>query len=294
MKIMKIVTLVLAMLCILLPVHADTLSLYFENDVLHNQDYYYTTGWRVSYLVDAWDAEVIFGQDMYTSYNKWTKVPDKGDRPYAGWLYLGMDKTFTTGAWRHYVEAAIGVTGSMSLAGQTQTFVHELIDNHVPEGWDSQVPSRLAGILYLQESRPLFDSKWVNLIPHADFAVGNVQTFAGGGATIEFGWNIENQVHNQITVKSDKPSKWNDFRCYLFGDVQGRYVLNNITLEDNPCTDYPYAVDVEPWVADLSYGACVQYDSVKLMFTTDWRTKEFTTENTSLKPFSGVKLSVSF
>jgi hypothetical protein len=288
-----LITIILCSIFNLLPSSiskADSISIYAENDILHNQDDYYTHGTKISYFNSQNGWEYSLGQNIYTPEDKWTKVPDKGDRPYAGWLYGGVDKTWGNGFFQHYLELDLGIVGPHSYAGETQAFVHRLIKNHVPDGWDSQVGDELAGMILFQESAPLFNNPYFNLVPHADACAGNVMSYLGGGMQVEIGYNVENSLHNQITIKEFQPN----WRAYLLAGADGRYVFNNIFLQGDTFEDYPYSVDLENWVADLEYGACLQYKAVKLYLTTDWRTKEFTTEDMSLKPFDSLKLSVSF
>ena len=106
------------------------------------------------------------------------------------------------------------------------------------------------------------------------------------------GYNVEQTMHNQIAIKAELPPK---YRAFIFGGASGRYICHNSFLDGGMFEkDYAYGVELERWVADLEYGFCLQYKAVKLYFTTDWRTKEFATEDCNLKPFDSIKLSVSF
>lgn len=274
------------------PINADMISVYEENDVLHNQDYYYSNGTKISYLNSALGWEFSLGQNMYTPENKWTKAPPPGDRPYAGWLYLGAGKAWAQGALEHYLEFNLGMIGPASYAYETQKCIHTLLNHqHVPEGWDSQVGNELSGTVLFQESMSLVDSPYFNIIPKASLCVGNLQDFAGLGTMVEAGYNVEQTLHNQISIKTIQPPK---YRAFLFAGAEGRYICHNSFLGGGMFHAYDYEVDMEHWVADLEYGLCLQYKAVKIYFTTDWRTREFATEDSTFKPFDSIKLSVSF
>lgn len=127
-----------------------------ENDILFD-DKYYTNGvaWRYSRVKDDLFLEerdkvvwknFIFGQKIYTPTD--IKIPPEFyqiyDRPYAGWLYFGMEeeiKYIDNSSLKYAI--VIGFTGKQSYAEEAQNGVHKIIGSNLAEGWSTQIGTML-------------------------------------------------------------------------------------------------------------------------------------------------------
>ena len=135
------------------------------------------------------------GQNIYTPDNTETTnfIPD--DRPYAGWLYLGMGVVWKNAEVRNSLVLDLGVVGPWAYGQESQRLIHDLRGLGHPSGWDNQLDNEVGAVLLYErmwrwpkhERRSGLD--W-ELLPHAGAAVGNVQTYANLGGELRAGLNL--------------------------------------------------------------------------------------------------------
>lgn len=275
--------------------NAGVTSLYFENDIFYKTDRYYSNGAELSYTTDDL-YEYSFGQCMYTPNDKEALTPPPGDRPYAGWLYVGYGKIIPQGRLESFLKLDVGIVGPHSYAEETQTFIHELIKNTVPKGWDSQIPDTFAFVLLGNSSYAILDNnKYFDIYPYVEGAAGNLMSYAGAGIKMVAGYNVERDMHNQISIKAVNQK---EIRLYGFIGTKERYMFNNMLLTGNDFItgrdDYPYKVHIERWVNDIEMGICGQYQRFQIQFTKDIRSAEYKNQYDDPKEFGSVKVSYSF
>jgi len=145
-----------------------TLGLYFENDLFAGTDEHYTSGVKLSwsspdlarwsdtpyanpllpvfnllpYINETdYQKNLVFalGQNVYTPVDTDTATLIRTDRPYAGWLYLGVGVVWKNADVRNSLVLDIGVIGPWSYAEETQRLVHEIRGFDSPKGWDNQL-----------------------------------------------------------------------------------------------------------------------------------------------------------
>lgn len=299
---------------------AGTITIYFENDLFTGTDRYYTNGakisWssadlekladtpyaspllplfdRVSFLnLEGYQKNLTFslGQNIYTPDNTEAFDVVPGDRPYAGWLYLGVGVAWKNASVRNSLVLNIGVVGSWSFGEEAQRVVHESRDLAVPNGWDNQLHNEL-GIVATYERTWRWPHKsdrvgfGYEVLPHAGLALGNVQIYANAGAEARVGFNLPDDfgtpgiapsATTPTPVEGDQQAtraRKFDLGAYLFARVNGRAVAHNIFLDGNTFGDSA-SVDRRPLVADLSGGVSVNYGNTKLTYAIVYRTKEF-------------------
>jgi hypothetical protein len=207
------------------------------------------------------------------------------DRPYAGWSYLGLAYHRKTKFVDHLdfldsVEIQMGIIGPQAYAKETQDLVHELRNIDKAKGWDHQLKNE-PGLLVAFERKWLFypdstRSLTADAIVHTGGAVGNVATYLNTGLEVRFGLNLPHSfgvslirpAGSTLFVPSRKPS------LYLFGAVNGKYVLRDIFLDGNTFTD-SHSIGKKDWVADLAGGITLSYGNLMLTYTHVTRSKEF-------------------
>ncbi len=69
---------------------------------------------------------VTFGQQIFTPSDIDRTTVDPDDRPYAGWLYLGLGYNQNNDRWMDSTQLNIGVIGPAALGQEAQDFIHDL------------------------------------------------------------------------------------------------------------------------------------------------------------------------
>ncbi len=301
-----------------------TVSFYHENDLFVRTDRYYTSGSKVSIVspnlhrtfndsarLPQWSKPIVrrlpfihdeavqknisfsLGQSIYTPEDIFTTelIPD--DRPYAGWLYLGMGFHNRTERWSDTLELSLGVVGPWSLAKHAQRFVHKVRDMEMPEGWHHQIRNELAvNIVWERKVRYLLAGErnglGLDTIGHFGVALGNVFTYANTGGMLRLGWNLPDDYGTSIirmAGETNAPVAPEDVRLngdtglawglHVFAGFDGRLVARDITLDGNTFRD-SHSVNREEWVGDFSAGAATLVGRAKLSFALTYRTRTFT------------------
>jgi lipid A 3-O-deacylase len=234
---------------------------------------------------------ILFGQNMYTPENPYLSNPDPRDRPYAGWDYGGVglmqDTPGTSDGIDRFDELALklGLVGPGTLAHDTQTRFHLLINVAPFQGWHAQLHDEPTLDLFYQRKwrfRGEDPGGWGwDAIPQWDWRVGNVYDYLGAGGMLRFGRNLRADYgppHIDLNTGADyiNPTRMTKppWGFYTFVGSELRAVAHNIFLDGN---DFKSSAHVEkyPAVADLEGGLAVLYGHWRFSYTYIWRTPEF-------------------
>ncbi len=318
-------------------VKRGTFTVYFENDLFAGTDRYYTNGVKLSWTsadlekyADSRYASPLLpifklipfinspdyqknlafslGQNIYTPDNTETSERLDNDRPYAGWLYLGVGVVWKNADVRNTLTLNIGVVGSWSYAQEAQRIIHEARGFDVPQGWDNQLHNEL-GVVGVYERTwrwPHHEERaglnW-EFLPHAGVALGNVAVYANLGGELRAGFNLPDDFGTAGIAPSSTtstpvergqaaPRAKFDLGAYLFARADGRAVAHNIFLDGNTF-GHSVSVDHKPLVADLTAGVSLNYHSTKITYALTYRTKEFD-EQKAAQVFGSVSLTLAF
>jgi len=280
-------------------------SISVENDIFANTDQHYTNGIRLSYLsaesdVPDWLDRVaaalpVFavdgnrrwgfavGQSMYAPLDLTLHTPDPSDRPYAGWLYGSVNLVSEKDNRIDILEFDGGMIGPASLAGRTQTFVHEITNSTIPKGWKHQLHNEPGFVLaYQRKWRGLIEFSpfglGADVTPYTGVNLGNVLTQAAAGATFRIGYDLPSdygppRARPSITG-SDYFEPSRGFGWYLFAGVEGRAVARNVFLDGNTFRDSPH-VSKRFFVGDAQIGAAMTIGSIRIAYTHAFMTQEY-------------------
>ncbi|MES2046968.1 MAG: lipid A deacylase LpxR family protein [Pseudomonadota bacterium] len=166
------------------------LRLTIDNDslLLNKDDGFYTSGNQISarkMLNNAQQSVIYgwqFGQDLYTASNI-NLAPDQilaVDHPYAGWLYTGVFREFAdkTGTASR-IGVDLGCLGPCAGGARTQTQLHKLIDQPLPQGWSTQLQQEWGAVLSGEWSPARWQlAKNIDLQPRVKARFGNIFTDA--------------------------------------------------------------------------------------------------------------------
>lgn len=175
------------------------LRLTIDNDslLLNRDDGFYTSGNQISArkVLNSAQQSVIygwqFGQDLYTASDI-NLAPDKIlaiDHPYAGWIYAGVFREFAdkTGMASR-IGLDFGCLGPCAGGARTQTQLHRLLKQPLPQGWSSQLQQEWGAVLSGEWSPTRWSfAKNVDLQPRVKARFGNIFTDASFEATLRLG-----------------------------------------------------------------------------------------------------------
>ena len=303
-----------------------TLEIYEENDRVRKSDRNYTQGLRITFTtadrqMPNWvdkipyidkenytaNLSLFIGQDIYTPRDITIPTLTVDDQPYAGWLYGGFAVNRRNNRKLVRIEFSFGVVGPASWADEVQTEWHRLIGVELPEGWGHQLKNEpTINITYhrkwkvreLELPQKLVDRAFEGqFLPHVGWALGNVYTHLNVGNTIRFGYNLPDDFGRGTIGQGGPPAlgvleRRSNWSVYLFGGVDGRFVIRNIFLDGNTFTN-SHSVDKERFAGDLKFGLAVGWKRLSISLTHVIRSREFQTQR-SQHEFGSLNIGYKF
>ena len=240
-----------------------------ENDAFipHGGDHDYTHGTCFELIDDSF-VHYKAGQNMYAPSDLRRSDHIEGDRPYAGMIYGGVGYEFFKNYnpnWTHYGELDFGMIGPAAFAGHTQKFIHKILDCKDPKGWHNQLHNEFVVNGQWWEKYNWYLCDYVAVVPRAGVLVGTVQDAIEVGCDLKVGWNLKNDVGNNIMFSSTKHAKAKSFldklSIYGYFGLDERYYLYNHILQGTLFghRDDKLDVDIHPFVGEMQCGVGLQY-----------------------------------
>jgi lipid A 3-O-deacylase len=230
---------------------------------------------------------IIFGQSIFTPQDHHASDPSLSDRPYAGWLYTGLDFIQDYNAQQlTSLEILGGVVGPWALGRQVQNSFHGLFGYQAVRGWNFQLGNEF-GFTVSWERKWRFNHElgagysW-EIIPDAGITAGNVFTYAEAGFLARIGRGLKDDWGPEMIRPGYSGSSYFSgqrsgvkFGWDFFVGAQARAVALNIFLDGNTFQDSRSVVK-EPVVADLIVGAeLFSINGFRFGFSLVTRTPEF-------------------
>jgi len=302
-----------------------TFGILFENDWFGNADHNYTNGVELTYTTAPQDSpdwliavahwlpfftatgkgdvrtRYALGQTIFTPLDKTLTNPSLTDRPYAGFLFGTFGLAGDSGTHLDQLQFTIGVVGPMSIAGDTQNWVHGIIGDAKAKGWHYQLHNEPGLIIQYERSIKLIPPKSIlglifDFEPHYGMAVGNVYDFANVGAMARLGFNLPGD-YGPMRIDPSLPGSnffepTGGFSAYVFAGVDGRSIARNLFLDGNTFED-SRSVKKLNLVYDYDLGAAITFNAVRLSYTYVIRSREFKTQPL-MSRFGAVALSFRF
>lgn len=303
-----------------------SLNFFLENDMFANTDLNYTNGVRFSTISPDLDSfqdpngqkypwveklnsllefvhpapanpaadpvfqnmVVSFGQLMFTPSDKARASLDPDDRPYTGYLYLGLGYHARTSDTLHSTEFNFGVVGPAALARQSQDLVHDLWGVDQFQGWDNQLGNEPAFQLVFERKHRngtletgLFDGLQMDVITHWGASLGNVASYVNAGAEFRLGWDLPDDFGSSTlrpggdnNTPGNPQGSGTPLRLHGFVATDARLLANNLFLDGNTFRD-SHDVDRRDAVADLAAGIAGTYRKLRFAYAHIYRTREF-------------------
>jgi hypothetical protein len=289
----------------------NTVSLLFENDVFYRSDRDYTNGVGLAYttapantprlvvnaaralpfLLGPGEVRASFelGQEIFTPTDTVARIPPETERPYAGYLWTGVGILTRDERRLDQLQLQLGVVGPASLARNAQIFIHAIIGQDTPEGWDYQLRNEPAFQLHFERAYKVPTGQRLlrfsfDVQPHFGAALGNVHIYANGGAMARFGLNLPDDYGPPRLQPSLPGSNFFEppdvFSAYVFAGVDGRAVARNIFLDGNTFMQSRH-VHKHPFFGDLQFGFVIATRVWRLSFSHVYRSREYKTQDKS-------------
>jgi hypothetical protein len=286
------------------------------NDTLLHTDRDFTNGLKLTWISQNFEHprdNVLFGwmpfvrkpdykhvfsyslrQDIFTPDDLKRVDLDENDRPYAGYLNFEVgihslnDKRMTS------FSLSMGVVGPLSLAEQTQKFVHDKAPKAPdPLGWANQLKNEPAvQVMYERRKKLSFFGRkkglGFDLITHAGGGLGNVYTYANAGFQVRLGWNLPDDFGMPLlrpggssgVAVFDRGSGRGGLDLdglYLFAALDGQFVLRNIFLDGNTFTD-SHRVKKDLWTGNYQIGCGIKIHYLDLSVAYAKWSRQFKTQ----------------
>lgn len=281
-----------------------------ENDLVVNTDRHYTQGIRVSYLTGdnkapgfvkslsealphpgyepaAVRTGIVIGQNIYTPADTQVRELIPNDRPYSGWLYIGLPlqrRGLANDRWvtLESLQLDLGIVGEDSLAEDAQIWVHEVRGFELPEGWDNQIETEPGLALKYQRSirfAPKNLERNLDFTPHAGICLGNVETSLRTGLAIRAGFNVPDDfgvqtVSSLLTTEGGASAGNSRISAYIFATVEGWFVAYSTFLDGNMYHN-SHSVDREWGVLECKGGVALGMRYGEFAMSYVYRTREF-------------------
>ncbi|MEE3111684.1 MAG: lipid A deacylase LpxR family protein, partial [Pseudomonadota bacterium] len=159
-----------------------------------------------------------------------------------------------------------------------QREVHRVTDSDRPRGWQNQLGDEAIVNLTMRRQwwydTPLA-SKQFSHGPGVGMALGNLYTYASAGYSVR--WGDDAQGIPTLTPNPGSRHQLNGssgWQWYLFANVEGYYMAQNLTLDGNTFRN-SHSVDRNEWVADVSTGLALAWEEWQVTFAAVQRTREF-------------------
>jgi lipid A 3-O-deacylase len=290
-----------------------------ENDLWGGTDDNYTSGLRALYSLPAprpWlGAELLtvsLTQLIYNPSDIYREVPDPNDRPYSGYLHLGLALHSIDEGLRRRDSFGLdlGVVGPSSLAEDAQNAYHDFRDVQRPTGWENQLKDEpIVQLSYEVQLRPGYVATprrdgfgWDHLVIAAATA-GNAHVYAEAGTELRAGWNLAPRWAVALVAPgpaASSPIPWAQGTRWVhpvlsveaFAGARARLVARDIALDGNTFRDSP-SVDKNIAVADVYAGFGWSYGWFSMTATETYRTEEYEGQDSG-QFFGSLTLGISF
>ena len=236
----------------------------FENDALIKAgDNDYTHGTCIETVFAPWHFKI--GQNMYAPADLTKKEHIPGDRPYAGLLYGGIGREIyptEDSPFTHYAEFDFGMIGPSAHCKETQKFIHKILGCKDPKGWDNQLHDEFVVNAQWWSKYNWKFCEYAALVPRFGVFAGTVQDAVEAGFDLKVGYNLKNDVGNQILfsdTRKDDPLK--NLSVWGFVGCDERFYLYNHILEGSMFNhkDRDLKVDIERFVFEWRCGVALKY-----------------------------------
>lgn len=269
------------------------IRLNYENDFFTQTDDYYTQGIKLEgvnplfrYSPVMWllpqlaNATVQYGlsavQDCFTPTSITSNTILYGDRPFAGYIYLGHYKISANYYKKQLLtsEVDVGAIGSCAECEEEQKAIHSAVPGNIqPDGWQYQIATGIMLNYKVRYEKALYSDTAVDVDAVEQVNAGTVYDNALAGITLHLG-------KMQSYFLTDHKSSFQ-----LYAVVQGwvEGVAYNGTMQGDLFTHNSiYTLSykqISPLVFCDSYGVCLSRKKISITYSVTHISNEIITGN---------------
>ncbi|MDE2428485.1 MAG: lipid A deacylase LpxR family protein [Burkholderiales bacterium] len=226
-------------------------QLTIDNDslLLKKDDGFYTSGNKIAQtFVHNTDLQSVsygwyLGQDLYTAsdINLLPSQIAANDHPYAGWIYGGVFReTMKASGQSLRFGLELGCLGPCAAGEWSQTHLHRLLHQPLPQGWSTQLKNEWGAVLSAEVSPGrLLPMSGVDLTPKLKARLGNIFTDASAELTLRAG---------HLNVLPEQSAS------YGFARVELKAVAYNATLQGGYFNDEHTGISPKTAVGEIELG----------------------------------------
>lgn len=303
------------------------INLTFENDAYFRDDGIYTNGtflnWGyhnvtalnkttlptwISFLAQythlanspgkSHDISYSIGQILQTPVDFENEALIKNDVPYVGLLaWNGRIQSFDD-VIDDQIALTLGVVGPVAGGEYAQKSIHGFIGSPEPMGWDHQIKNefvaRLATLRKWRVYKKSFSATEFDVISGAGGGVGNLKSDVSAGVTARWGTLLQKSYSSApvFSTQQFNSLKPNPFGWYLFANLTGSYVFNDVFMDGNTFKDSQRVDLIHEQVA-LSFGVMANIDNWNLIYSNVILSDQYK-EQLELSRFGAITISYQF
>ena len=244
------------------------------------------------------DISYTFGQLIQTPVYYTQPIYQKDDVPYVGLLGWNARVQSFDNVIDDQIGLTLGAVGPIAGGKIAQMTIHYLLDAKSPRGWDNQLSNEL--IVRLDTLRKWrfyaksFNRTQVDFITGGGGGVGNLKSDILAGLTARWGTSLQKSYASAplLTTQQFNGLKPSPFGWYIFTNIRGSYVFNDIFIDGNTFKNSQSA-DLISYQTALSAGAMVNIYNFNVIFTgvflsDQYKTQEFRSH------FAAISLTYKF
>ena len=317
--------------------HPALYNFRLENDLFNNTDSDYTSGVNFSWVsanlqnflddpcLPHWVRQfnqmfesaqpsagtsrnmvITAGQLMFTPKDRTRTDVIRTDRPYAGWLYLGLGYNARNDQRMDSAEINLGVVGPAALGQQSQNFIHDLRGIPRFNGWDNQLKNELGLQLVAERKKRIWEYQrssgpQLDGIVHYGASLGNVRTYLNAGLALRIGSHIPNDFgtspirpggDGSAPLEDNATHRFSEGGLHAFISADARLVARDIFLDGNTFAE-SHHVEKRLVVGDIASGFAWQWPGGKLAYAHYINSKEFYGQSAT-HGYGSVTLSIEY
>jgi hypothetical protein len=286
------------------------LTIFFDNDIFNNTDYYYTNGVNFELITPFADNSPVkkilpgagrnsinfsgfsIQQNIYTPINPDAVEIQFNDRPFSAFLTISQFRESVNFQKKINLKSEIsfGIVGPASMGETVQSSIHDI----QPVGWQNQVKNDFVLNYSLEIEKGLISEQNIEINATASGNIGTLFNKAGAGFYLRTGSFLPVYRGSMAAISDKKSRQPMQYWFFIRGNVNA--VLYDATLQGGLFNNQnPYTIGQEMMnriVYGGSVGVAFYYNQVGIEFENFYLSPEFDGGHHFM--YGRIKLSTTF